>query len=133
MTTAVILVTGSRDWSDRDTIMNALKNTQLLLEQKSFTKFKLVHGACPSGADALADQIAKLWGWEIQPYPADWSQGKKAGPLRNEQMVKDAKPHAALAFRCNNSRGTTSCINCIKNYQNTLTSRLVCPVNIFDQ
>lgn len=131
---AVILVTGSRNWTNSEQITAALKEAATLLKEKhNYSSFRLVHGACRTGADAMADLDARGMGWEVTLYPADWSQGRKAGPLRNKLMVQMAKPHMALAFRLNQSAGTTSCINCIKTYANTLDSRLVSPVRIYDQ
>jgi hypothetical protein len=105
-----VLVTGSRSWTDIKTVYNTL--TDHWLEVGNFT---LVHGACPTGADNYADQWA---GWSsvypgfnvtVETFPADWSQGKKAGPLRNQKMV-DAGADICLAFPTDESRGTLDCI-----------------------
>jgi hypothetical protein len=64
----------------------------------------LVHGACPKGADAMADELwkAKVGEEFIERYPAQWTvNGKKdweAGFKRNQQMV-DTKPDIVLAFQ----------------------------------
>lgn len=85
-----ILVTGSRDWADRNVIGEALITARDTWWWRSPgpVKMRLVDGACPTGADAIAHELAKGWGWETERYPADWtSLGKRAGPLRNEHMV----------------------------------------------
>lgn len=93
-----ILVTGSRDWHDEIAI------EELLFE---YSPGLLVHGACPTGADAIADAIATRWNWDIERHPADWDRhGKKAGPLRNQHMV-DLGADVCLAFILNGSRGAS--------------------------
>lgn len=48
----------------------------------------IVHGACPTGADAFAARAAELQGRPVEAYPADWaSYGASAGPRRNEGMA----------------------------------------------
>lgn len=98
-----ILITGSRNWSDRETIQNALKPF-------AYHDAVLVSGACPSGADAIAEEIWEAWGFPVERHPANWSFGKKAGPKRNQQMV-DLGADLCLAFRKDYSRGTTHCAN----------------------
>ena len=96
-----ILVTGSRDWTDEQRIFEAL----LLYSGGRGTI--LVHGACPTGADAIADRIASDWPWEIERYPADWNKyGKRAGFIRNKEMV-DLGADICLAFIKNNSKGAS--------------------------
>lgn len=76
-----ILVTGSRDWGDREAILLAFRD---FLGGDNV----LVSGACPTGADRIAEEIAEdFLGWEVEPHPADWSRGRKAGPERNAHMV----------------------------------------------
>lgn len=97
-----VLVTGSRDWVDRDFIWDVLN--------KTFTEAgnTLVHGDCPTGADHFADEWAKCQpDIVIEKYPADWKKyGRSAGPRRNKQMV-DLGADLCLAFIKNNSRGAS--------------------------
>ena len=80
MSPYVILVTGSRDWSDRmlmevtlDRVAQAARNGPILLR----------HGDA-RGADRMAAEVANRWGWTVEAYPADWGgDGKAAGPKRN--------------------------------------------------
>jgi hypothetical protein len=96
-----ILVTGSRDWADEQAIQAALTRAW-----QEFPGAVLVHGACPTGADAIAD---RLWNWDIEPHPADWQRyGKAAGFIRNAEMVA-AGAELCLAFIRNESRGATHC------------------------
>ena len=78
-----IIVCGGRDWRDGGAVDRVLT---LLHARKTITL--LVHGACPTGADFLADQWAERTGVERRPYPADWKRlGAIAGPLRNDMMA----------------------------------------------
>jgi hypothetical protein len=80
-----VLVTGSRDWLDIKLLRNALDRVRA--ESWAIT---LVHGACPRGADAMAD----LWGRqtlgvEIERHPADWKKyNRSAGFIRNREMKR---------------------------------------------
>jgi hypothetical protein len=90
----IILVTGSRNWSDYATILEALAYYE---GQPDIT---VRHGACPTGADLHADKAAKYLRFEIDPMPADWKRFRNAaGYIRNAEMVKkDPKPGVCLAF-----------------------------------
>lgn len=98
-----VLVTGSREWADCYTIYRAL---QRLSEKHSII---VVHGDCPTGADHLAERAARKLGVPTERHPADWSLGKKAGPLRNQKMV-DLGADLCLAFPLPGSRGTLDCM-----------------------
>lgn len=83
-----ILITGSRDWTDEAAIELALRS---VIENSTdpVENHTLVHGACPTGADAIADRIWVRWGFsEPERHPAEWRvYGKSAGFKRNEKMV----------------------------------------------
>lgn len=104
------LITGGRAWSDRGAIWEALRR----MPPGSI----LVHGACPSGADAIADSIATSLGFEVRRHPADWlNHGKAAGTIRNGDMIKAEHPDKqgrfieyAIAFPTAASRGTWDCV-----------------------
>lgn len=77
-----------------------------LKEHGPETWFTLVHGDCPTGADALADTVARSWGAEVEPHPALWRPYGKydptAGFKRNSLMVaKGADVCLAFIGRCN--------------------------------
>jgi hypothetical protein len=82
-----ILITGSRDWSDRTLIRNVLDK----ITNYGYDGSVIVHGHCPTGADAFADEWAEdcvNLGITVERHPAQWKEhGKKAGPLRNAEMV----------------------------------------------
>lgn len=80
-----ILITGSRDWDNKGVISDAL----LPYEEDSTFVPTLVSGACKTGADVIAENIAEKWGWVVERHPANWNKyGKKAGMIRNDEMVK---------------------------------------------
>ncbi len=66
----------------------------------------VIHGGA-LGADSLASEVAEERGfaqWEFLPH---WDNlGKKAGPMRNYNMLKRGEPHEALVFWDGKSRGT---------------------------
>lgn len=66
--------------------------------------FVFAHGAAP-GADSLwegafafvADRNPELW-TPVRRYPARWrEEGRAAGPLRNERMLREVQPTRWLA------------------------------------
>lgn len=101
-----ILVTGSRDWTDARLIQQEI--FRVLYETKTtYNSAALIHGACPTGADAIADQSGRDTGMHVVRVPADWSRwGRKAGYVRNAEMV-ELEPDICLAFIRNGSRGAS--------------------------
>lgn len=88
-----VLVTGSRDWPDRHAVWNALDKLQ-----GEHGYIELVHGGCPTGADAAADDWARFRKVTPQVFRANWElYGKAASKRRNEEMLKDGAG-VVLAF-----------------------------------
>lgn len=122
--TLVILTTGCRDWTDREAIANALHDA--IVDANHPVEAAVIHGHCPTGADRIADEVATEMGFSVHSMPAEWDKyktpsdpgGKKAGPIRNRQMVEAAIAirnlnHGraiCLAFWDGESRGTWNCI-----------------------
>lgn len=123
MTTRII-VTGSRRWTNRTAIREALAKTA-----QTYGTITVVHGAA-SGADRHASEWAQNWiqyGIQERPYPADWKHcapdcppghrltGRHgeycptAGTRRNLQMIADGAA-LVLAFPIGRSPGTRHCI-----------------------
>ena len=51
------------------------------------------------GADSLCRQWAEARGIPVEKYPAKWDEhGKRAGPIRNQQMIDEGRPDAGVAF-----------------------------------
>lgn len=96
-----ILVTGSRDWTNKDMILQAFQDEGLWFDPRYYV---VIHGAA-KGADTLAGQIAANLGVEVLEYPADWDQyGKAAGVIRNQQML-DEHPDIDLCLAFSNDIG----------------------------
>jgi hypothetical protein len=109
-----VIVTGSRNWAGQwgvDKIFQVLDAT-LNLGRQMNQGFELIHGACPTGADDIANEWGIANGEEIMltTWPADWDlYGKAAGPVRNEQMMA-AGGDLCVAFLRSNSSGTLDAI-----------------------
>lgn len=87
-----ILVTGSRTWTDTNTICVALA------EEFSDDLAVLIHGDCPRGADSIAKLYALMKEHLVKSCPADWERyGNKAGPIRNAEMIA-LQPDVCLVF-----------------------------------
>ena len=105
-----ILVTGSRTWEDEAAIRAELCEEM----QRAFMlgmRPVIVHGACPRGADAMADRLARELAPAVgvEPHPADWDRlGKAAGFRRNDEMAR-LGAIACLAFIRDGSRGASHC------------------------
>ena len=88
-----VLVCGGRDYGDRAALFAALDR---LHAERRFTM--LIAGGA-RGADTLAAEWANSRGVPAEIYMADWKrQGRAAGPIRNERMLREGKPDLVVAF-----------------------------------
>ena len=78
------------------------------------TDIEIVSGTA-KGADQLGEKYAKEKGYPVKQFPADWSKGKSAGYVRNEEMAKYAD--ALIAFWNGLSKGTGHMIDLAKKYK----------------
>lgn len=100
-----ILVTGSRDWVNQQTVHEALADAVRDLPPER--EVVIVHGACPTGADHMAHYWARRYGAIVDAHPANWQlEGKRAGFIRNARMVR-LGADIVLAFIRNGSRGAS--------------------------
>lgn len=86
-----VLVCGGRNYA----------NKELLFKQLDIHKDNItcIISGCAKGADTLAIEWAKSNNILCLEYPADWNKyGKKAGPIRNQQMIEEAFPNLVIAF-----------------------------------
>lgn len=108
-----VLITGSRTFKDRNCIKNALLDIVAEYGRDAI----LVTGACPKGADRIAEEIWRSLFHCVEKHPADWEKyGKRAGFIRNQFMV-DLGADLCLAFRAPEgeiSNGTDHCIAAAK-------------------
>lgn len=101
-----LLITGSRDWDDDETIYNALLDVH-----DHHSDVTLVSGACPTGADAIGEQAAHNLGWQVERHPADWKQYSRAAGFRRNRKMVEAGADLCLAFIKNQSKGATHTAN----------------------
>lgn len=102
-----ILITGSRHWTDKVAVSDALR--QAWMDAGKPSRVVVVHGGA-RGADYIADVYAKRSGFVTEPHEADWKKfGYGAGPKRNQEMV-DAGADICLAFPKPDSKGTLDCM-----------------------
>nr|WP_296764188.1 hypothetical protein [Rhodococcus sp. (in: high G+C Gram-positive bacteria)] len=107
-----ILVTGSRDYTDRDAVREALLFHWKDLGSRLDTV--LIQGECQhGGADLFAKECWLKGGMPIEGYYAAKDPNKPGwllGPERNQKMV-DSGADICIAFPLEDSRGTWDCIN----------------------
>ncbi|MER7815626.1 DUF2493 domain-containing protein [Streptomyces sp. NPDC096153] len=114
-----ILVTGSRDWPDRQAIWQAL--AEIVRELPLGCEIVIVHGDCLTGADRQADDWALSFGARVERHRAEtFGPWPACGPRRNAHMV-GLGADICLAFigpctspRCrrprpHDSHGTSGC------------------------
>ena len=94
-----ILVCGGRGYDNQDRVNKILdKVVEAINGEKGTKSVRIIHGAA-TGADSLAARWAAGRGIDSTAYPADWgAYGKRAGYIRNKQMLEEGKPHAVIAF-----------------------------------
>ncbi len=84
-----VLITGSRDWDDKQAVWSALAEAVRTVPPDR--EIAIVHGACPTGADEIAHQWALGYGATPEPHRATWvvngRRDRGAGPRRNRHMV----------------------------------------------
>ena len=104
-----VLVTGSRDWVDQAVVRAALTAAW----RDAGQPLVVVHGACPTGADAMAEAWAvehAVAGIEVERNPANWRLGGRgAGPVRYAAMVR-AGAWRVVAFVRHHSPGASQCV-----------------------
>ena len=89
-----IAVTGGREFDDYELLDLALRAIKDILG----TNVALAHGDA-RGLDHMAEDWALNNGWVVDPYPANWQDyGKRAGNLRNQQILDLFNPDLVLSF-----------------------------------
>jgi hypothetical protein len=101
-----MLVCGGRDFEDQEFLNETLDricfNRGWILEPGEYGNFlahvHLIHGGA-RGTDLLAEDWAIGHWCDWTEFEADWdTHGKKAGPIRNQQMLEEGKPDVVVAF-----------------------------------
>lgn len=94
-----IVVTGGRDYKDKVYLFSVLDDLDISFMAMGDAK----------GADELAKEYAVVKNIPYRVFKADWDlYGKKAGPIRNEEMIKIIEPDLVVAFR--GGKGTEDCV-----------------------
>lgn len=99
-----VIVTGGRDYADREMVRLAL---DYVLE-------RVAPLAVIQGGASGADELARRWSWGLEDVslitvPANWNKhGKAAGPIRNRTMLEQCDPDMVIAFP--GGRGTANMI-----------------------
>jgi len=99
-------VVGGRDFTDYDLMTQTL---DALIQAGH--EYVLVSGGA-KGADQLSEKYAETKGYDMIIYTPKWSQGKMAGPIRNQKIVD--KSDEIVAFWDGKSPGTKSTIQIAK-------------------
>jgi len=99
---------GSRDWTGMiatERINKIMLAVEMLAEALG-SPLQVVHGNCPTGADAIIDRWARRRGYEPILFHAEWGKlGKPAGFIRNTSMALGGGD-LCIGFLRNNSKGT---------------------------
>jgi len=104
-----VIIAGSRNFNDYGILKRKLN--AILKNQKELT---IISGTA-NGADKLGERYANDNHLKLEQYPAMWDLfGKKAGYMRNEEMVKVAD--AAIVFWDGKSKGSKHMIDISKKY-----------------
>lgn len=108
-----VLVCGGREYADKERVGRVL-DAVYAGAQSAGKDVSIIHGNA-RGADLLADQYAREKSLRVLAFPADWdAHGKRAGYIRNKQMLDEGKPHAVIAFPGGN--GTRMMVGLAKRY-----------------
>jgi hypothetical protein len=104
-----VIVAGSRDYNNRDKVYKVLSKLH-----KHKKDIEIVSGLA-KGPDTFGKEWAEVNGVRVHKFPAQWNtHGKRAGPIRNEEMARFAD--ALIAFWDGKSRGTGHMITIAHEY-----------------
>ena len=98
-----VLITGSRNWSDKDAVEIAIARAKPDI---------IIEGGA-KGADAIAKEYSNKTFRKVIEVKAEWDKyGKRAGGIRNSTMIA-MKPDLVLAFSkdLSKDKGTRDTVN----------------------
>lgn len=98
---------GDRNWDNEDRIREVLT-----AYKEAYNGDMIVVDGAAKGADYLGNKVAEELGIKTERFPAAWNQlGKRAGPIRNQEML-DSGLSFVLAFHedIESSKGTKDMI-----------------------
>ena len=97
-----VLVCGGRDYADSAMAFEIMDWIKL-----HWGVAAIIHGG-QTGADSIGANWAEYRDVPAEAFPADWAQGKSAGPIRNQRMIDEGKPDLVVAFP--GGRGTADMV-----------------------
>lgn len=101
-----ILVCGGRHFDNYDLLEKTINE---VTEESGCEDIEIVSGHC-DGADKLGELYAEKHNAAVKIFPAEWKKyGKRAGPMRNKQMVdyiSGCEHKTVIAFVSVNTKGT---------------------------
>jgi len=119
-----LAIIGSRNFNNysyaKTKILEIIKNYKIPIS-------KIISGGA-NGADKIAEIFAKKFNIPIEVISADWSEGKKAGVIRNTDIIK--KSDYVIAFWDGQSKGTLDSINKAKRLNKRLFIVKISPNDI---
>lgn len=101
----LIIVPGSKNWTDEDYIRKIL--TQLSLNPEKAT---LVVSNSATSADLICKDFAIENGWDVEIHDIDWSRGRYAEYYTGEDMVESGGD-ICLAFVRDQNEATDDVVN----------------------
>lgn len=117
-----VIIAGGRDFDDFPKLMNSSIAiiSEITKKKDELDKIRIISGT-ERGADKLGEQYAKVAGYELSKFAADWDNlGKRAGYIRNGEMAKfaveDDNYGVLIAFWDGKSRGTKHMIDLANKY-----------------
>lgn len=106
-----IAIVGSRSFFDYELLKSTINN----YKKAHGVDYELVVSGGAGGADILGEQYAKEYNIPTQIFYPDWYKfGKRAGFLRNNDIIKNSD--IVFAFWNGISKGTKSSIDLAKKY-----------------
>ena len=130
-----VLICGTRGFQDRALVESVVAKLVKSCHKGDYL-LVIVHGACPTGADAFANEAGLRAVRDgdnvvVEPHPADWSKGQSAGPRRNLHMA-ELGADICFAFWDGHSRGTLNMIQEAVRHRIPVFIPTMLPGNIID-
>lgn len=85
-----LLVSGSRYWVNQERVLEELG--EVLKEHG--TEVTLVSGHSARGADKICENVALIFGWNVELHPAEWNTVDLSKTVRINQFGKPYNPSA---------------------------------------
>lgn len=102
-----VIIAGGRNFDNYELLVN--KSTFFLQDKENI---EIISGTA-NGADNLGENYAKLMGYGVKRFPANWTLfGKSAGYRRNKEMAEYAD--ALIVFWDGKSKGSKHMIDLAK-------------------